>query len=323
MTLPPPPNDSAPGDAVPNGAAPEQSPWATPAPHQHGGGPGPLPMAPPPPPGYGGWAPGPYAPQARNGLGIAALVCGIVGLLTGVIPFLFWLGGVLGVVALILGLIGHSNARKGVATNKGMALAGIILGALAIVAAIVWLILIVVVIKDTADEVKKESDKARGGTHSTAPSDPGDSETGPESESEFEEPEAPAPLKFGGTHTYDDGVKVTVAKPKPYTPDEFAAGHEKGNVAIQVTITIKNGSKKTLDINTALPTLRDGKGSDAEMVFDGSNGTKPFNGKLLPGKQAVSQFAFSLPANATKDLQLEVGPEVVTYEDAIWTGSAK
>ncbi|CAN5251915.1 hypothetical protein BH24ACT10_BH24ACT10_01640 [soil metagenome] len=67
----------------------------------------------------------------RNGLGIAALVLGVLGLLTS------WLvvGGLLGIVAIVLGFIGRGRAKRGEATNGGMALAGIITGALAVLVA--------------------------------------------------------------------------------------------------------------------------------------------------------------------------------------------
>lgn len=75
---------------------------------------------PPPPPGYG------YPPpqQQGNGLAIAALVCGIVGLLIANI--------ILGPLAIIFGAIGLSRANKG-APRKNMALAGLILGIIDIV----------------------------------------------------------------------------------------------------------------------------------------------------------------------------------------------
>jgi hypothetical protein len=38
--------------------------------------------------------------QQRNGLGIAALILGIIGALSGLIPILFWLAGILGVIGL-------------------------------------------------------------------------------------------------------------------------------------------------------------------------------------------------------------------------------
>jgi hypothetical protein len=73
-------------------------------------------------PGPTGWQQGP-----ANGMGITALVLGILAVVT----FCFWgLGIVLGILALIFGFIGRGRARRGEANNAGMALAGIILGAI-------------------------------------------------------------------------------------------------------------------------------------------------------------------------------------------------
>lgn len=92
-----------------------------------GGYPGGYP--PPPPQPYAGYAPPPRAPQ--NGLGIAALVVAIVALISVV-------GGVvLGFVAIILGVLGWQRAKRGEATNGGIAIAGIVLGVLSIIEALV------------------------------------------------------------------------------------------------------------------------------------------------------------------------------------------
>jgi uncharacterized protein DUF4190 len=87
-----------------------------------------------PPPLYGGY---PAFPPAgpRNGLGTAALVVAIVGLLT------CWtvLGGVvLGITAIVLGGLGRGRAKRGEATNGGVATAGIALGALSIIAGLAF-----------------------------------------------------------------------------------------------------------------------------------------------------------------------------------------
>ncbi|MDX3854387.1 DUF4190 domain-containing protein [Streptomyces sp. AK02-01A] len=91
-------------------------------------------------PGYGqtGWQETP-----SNGMGIAAMVLGIIA----VAVFCIWgLGVILGVLALIFGIIGRRRARRGQATNGGMALAGIILGAIgavisgAFVAFLIWVV---------------------------------------------------------------------------------------------------------------------------------------------------------------------------------------
>ncbi|OBI84253.1 DUF4190 domain-containing protein [Mycobacterium sp. E740] len=108
---------------------PEQP--ATPPQPQYGAYPGSYP--PPPPQGYAGYPPPPTAP--KNGLGIAALVIAIVALLS------VFGGVVLGVVAVILGFLGWNRAKRGEATNGGIAVAGIVLGFLSIIEAIVliWL----------------------------------------------------------------------------------------------------------------------------------------------------------------------------------------
>lgn len=75
----------------------------------------------------------------KNGFGNAALILAIIGLVS------CWsvLGGIAcGVVAIILGFLGRGRASRGEADNGGIALAGIVLGLLAIVVslafAVIW-----------------------------------------------------------------------------------------------------------------------------------------------------------------------------------------
>lgn len=106
---------------------PQQQPFPQQPFQQPPPGYGPYPYG-PPGYGYGYGAPPPQAP--RNGLGITALVLGIVALLA------FWsvVGGILlGVAAVIVGLIARGRVTRGEANNGGVAIAGIALGALAIV----------------------------------------------------------------------------------------------------------------------------------------------------------------------------------------------
>lgn len=86
-------------------------------------------------PAYGAPYDSGYGPAApRNGMGTAALVLGIIGLV------LFWtvvLGVILGVLALIFGIIGRKRATRHEASNGGVALAGAILGGVALVGSII------------------------------------------------------------------------------------------------------------------------------------------------------------------------------------------
>ena len=82
-------------------------------------------MPPSPPPPMSGYAP--QVPRGTSGMAIASLVCGIVSLLL----FCFWpLSVPLGIVALILGLIARSKIKRGEATGGGLALTGIVTGAI-------------------------------------------------------------------------------------------------------------------------------------------------------------------------------------------------
>jgi hypothetical protein len=92
-----------------------------------------TPAGPPPPP------PAPPVAQPTNGMAVASLVLGILSILlffTVVPPF------ILGGLGVIFGIIGVSKAGQG-APNKGLAIAGLVCGAIGIVAAIAFIALVV------------------------------------------------------------------------------------------------------------------------------------------------------------------------------------
>lgn len=152
MTNNPPTNDAGQSgnqnEPPQHGAPPPYPPYPyqpgqyQPGPYQPGPYPGGYP--PPPPHTYPGYSPAATAP--RNGLGIAALVVAILA----VVSSLSVVGGiVLGIVAVILGFAGRARVKKGEANNGGVALAGIILGFLGIVAGLASIAIVVLLFKDT------------------------------------------------------------------------------------------------------------------------------------------------------------------------------
>jgi uncharacterized integral membrane protein len=72
----------------------------------------------------------PARPVSGGGMATAALVFGILALIT---SFTLVGGLLLGLLALIFGVIGLRRASRGLALGRGRAIAGIILGVLAIV----------------------------------------------------------------------------------------------------------------------------------------------------------------------------------------------
>lgn len=240
----------------------------------------------------------------RNGLGTAALVLGIIGAVSGLVPLLFWLAGILGILALVFGLVGRSRAKRGQATNKGLATTGAVLGLVSLVLSVVGVVITVTAVGDAVNEI----DKAVGGSSAVDKrttkdeSDSGkaaDGKNGPSAET----------YAAGDTVVYDDDIEVTVSKATVYTPGDFAVGHTRGNKSYKVTVRIQN--KGTEKFDTALTTVeaRAGKdGETAEQIFDDKIGAG-FTGTILPGKVASVDFAFDTPADAA-NLDVEVAPGI-------------
>jgi len=122
--------------------APEQAPGPVPGP---GPGyvppPGPPNYPPPMDPGYGYPMSGPlygYVPvQRTNGLAVASLVCSLV-----------WLGGLGSILAIIFGFVARAQIKRSIggvdggegAQGNGLAIAGIIIGFVGLVAVVAFVI---------------------------------------------------------------------------------------------------------------------------------------------------------------------------------------
>ncbi len=121
----------------PYGPPPTTSPYGPPpGAGVYGGGAGSSYPTTPYPPGYG---PGPYAPAyppapGTDGVSIAALVTGILGM---------------GVVPLVLGIVGLNRTKKTGRSGRGFAIAGVVLGSVSIVA---WIGLFALVLSPAFQE---------------------------------------------------------------------------------------------------------------------------------------------------------------------------
>ncbi|WP_337060137.1 DUF4190 domain-containing protein [Kineococcus sp. G2] len=85
---------------------------------------------------YGGYQDPAYGGKPRNGAGLASLILGIVGLL---LCWFLGIGIVPGIIGLILGIVGMKRAKRGEATNRGVAIAGVVTSVLAVLASAVFL----------------------------------------------------------------------------------------------------------------------------------------------------------------------------------------
>ncbi|KAE8765445.1 DUF4190 domain-containing protein [Georgenia thermotolerans] len=82
-----------------------------------------------------------YGPTAeKNNLGNIGLIASIVGIVGSFIPVLNIVAGFGGIVGLVLGILGLRAANAGRATNRGMSIAAIVVGAVQIVLGILVII---------------------------------------------------------------------------------------------------------------------------------------------------------------------------------------
>lgn len=94
-----------------------------------------------------------YVERKSNGFAVAGLVLGIVGVVFGLIPLTFFVALVCGVLAFVFGFIAWRAWKKDNARGrKGMSIAAVILGALAIALGI-WGAFIV---DDAVDDLNEE-----------------------------------------------------------------------------------------------------------------------------------------------------------------------
>ncbi|MDJ0382991.1 DUF4190 domain-containing protein [Streptomyces sp. G-G2] len=325
----------APTPTVTTPPTPAPSPFAPPSPSPFGpptaGGPAgsgipgrqPQPQSPPQPPANpwgqppGGYAQFPYpgTPQApsSNGMAIAALVLGVISVPVGFIPFFFWAGALLALVAIGLGIAGMVQGSRG-APYKALAISGTVLGVLGLCAAGVGAFLTVKIAKGIDDQANKGLPPSRSEPWSRPRTDPS---PGPSTKPDV--PGKTSALPFGQTYRYDDGVEVTVKEATGYAPEPNKYDPDRPTFAAKVTVTIVNNASEKVELRSALPSARDEKGLESKRMYD-VRVEKPFSGSLLPGQSATAVFAFGLSEGA-KGIQFEIAPNIGEYEGAIWSGT--
>jgi hypothetical protein len=79
--------------------------------------------------------------NAGQGMGIASLVLGILAVITSFVPCFGAFALIFGALAIVFGALGLSQAKRG-GGRTGMPIAGLILGVLATLFIIIWVIII-------------------------------------------------------------------------------------------------------------------------------------------------------------------------------------
>lgn len=121
---------------------------------------------------------------------------------------------------------------------------------------------------------------------------------------------------LGETWVYADGLEITVSKPKDFQPSNTAAGGEGYSVFKKFTITITNNTNQPYEPLMAMVDAS-ADGYEGDQIFDSAQGMGMAPSTTVrPGKSISWDVAFGL--NGTKDLQVEVEPDFINYETAIF-----
>lgn len=132
-----------------------------------------------------------------------------------------------------------------------------------------------------------------------------------------------APAVFGDTYEWSDGLQVTIAPPRPYTPSEFfvteaeITGYDESLTYLTFDVTVVNSTEADYDPAGFFTTLQS-TNVEAEQVFvdEGIGIEPPPMTTLLPGREAAFKLGFGVVD--PNDLVMEVTPGF-EYEGAIFT----
>ncbi|WP_354644564.1 DUF4190 domain-containing protein [Kitasatospora camelliae] len=333
MTTPAPPD--SPKSA---GEAAEANPWAPPVPDQaadRGEAPGQAAapaaaqaQATPPAsgpvqgvPGVPYWPPYPMAaPQPRNGLGVAAMVLGIVGTVLSLTIILFWMSWIPALLAVIFGAVGLGYVRKGQATNKAMALSGVILGIAGLLVSVGTGAVVATRVHAVNEERRAEEKAARIRSEERVAKE---KERVEEEQRRRAADEKARRLAIGQSYTYEDGLKVTLAAPEPYVPKETVFEAPKNATIIQLKVTVVNTGSQDISLyGSGLLFVKDAKGALVFELFDGSGRRTSLPGSLAPGKEATAQSAYALPNDAAAPFTVELDHgSGLQRKGVTWSGS--
>ena len=110
-------------------------------------------------------------------------------------------------------------------------------------------------------------------------------------------------LAFGESYRWDDGVTVTIGKPKNFKPSAYTVV-DKTKCYLRFTVTVVNKSNKPIDLGLTYIRVQSGN-KEASEVFDSVSGLRgPPDTEVLKGRR--SQFEVGFAVVDPKDVVMEV-----------------
>jgi len=234
-------------------------------------------------------------PQSANGIGIAALIVGIVAFLSGWLPV--W-GLLVGVAAVVLGIIALKKSKA----NKGFGITGVVLGGIAVLTSLVFTIFWVLafsiatvgtggalnVVKTAQDSLKAQSASAQA------------------------QIDAKKDFSKGSTATFGDFEVVVKSVTRDYASTDSYTQPSDGNEFVVVKVSVKNVTDSTQSFTKYDLKLIDG-GVANDASFVASVDPSFTGGSLVAGGTAEGNIVFEAKQGAS-GLKLQYETTVYDYE---------
>ena len=235
------------------------------------------------------------APQTANGIGIAALIVGIVAFLSGWVPV--W-GFLIGVAAIVLGIIALKKSKA----NKGFGIAGVVLGGIAVLTGVIFTIFWVLAFSfatigtgGALDVVKTAQDSLNAQTASVQ-----------------EQIDAKKDFSKGQTAKFGDFEVSVKSVTRDYTSTDSYTQPSDGNEFVVVKVSVKNVSKETQSFTKYDLKLIDGSvANDASFVT--SVDPSFTGGNIIAGGTADGNIVFEAKQGAS-GLKLQYETTVYDYQ---------
>lgn len=247
----------------------------------------------------------PTAPPAKrgNGLGLAALILGIVALIGAFIPFVNYVSGVIAVAGIILGIIAITRKDK----PKKAGMAGLIVSVIALILSIVLAIAYTVGFVAAVDEALPQTNvqQSEGSEPAEAAEVVEDAE--PEAATEVGTRENPAPIGTTvqvtsvGAPQYDvtlgapilDATQIIAAE-NPFN-EAAPAGFQYAVVPVTVTYTGTETGTPWIDLQVQFVSAAGTTHTEADTLAVGPSPTFMEVNELYPGAGGTGSVVIAIP----------------------------
>ncbi|RRO16995.1 DUF4190 domain-containing protein [Saccharopolyspora rhizosphaerae] len=235
-----------------------------------------------------------YSVTPMNGIGVAALVLGIVGFLMSLLPLIGVVAWPMVVLGLIFGVVGIMRARRKIATNLGMAVAGTVLSALGLVVCIVYAASFSYYVATTPPP----SGSMPGATQD-------DSETAVQ-------------VGFDQPYTFSGGETITISRPVEHPADNPYADAPTGERLVQTTVTVHNGTGRPFNAASVGLTAQH-RGQVASQSYLNSDAIPDV--EIPPGGNVSFHTVWEI-SSEPGELRISAKPTIFAHTTAYWVGQA-